>query len=190
MSFPIKVDKTPLAKATHLNIDDLVEPSNQDNAAHFSCIICMQVVLEPQECITCSTLLCKACIAKWLRSNPACPMKCKISPIFGRLERFVACHPRVLDYLNSMKFKCAFSEHGCSELLPYELALKHLKQCRNRTVKCTQHCGLSLQFKDRQDHKKKCQNFKIQCKTCKGNYYPNQAHFVKHVCEENIGNPK
>lgn len=93
---------------THLNIENLVEEDKEkrERANFFVCAICAMVVKDAQECDSCQSLFCAACIQPWAQNNDSCPKKCKGNDAV----EFRAMHRYVKQDLLSLKFKCGAPE--------------------------------------------------------------------------------
>jgi hypothetical protein len=98
-----------------------------------TCKICLELVIDPLECSTCSTIFCKICISKCDK----CPIKCN-----GRTFRKVK-NRSTLSILEHLKVFCA----RCFKLLKYNQLLDHLTNlCGKLIVKCTnQECTAEVE---------------------------------------------
>ena len=71
----------------------------------FQCNICLDLVMNPIECNSCSKLFCKECIESWLKSskNHECPNKHTFSKK-GKLDEWIQ------PALNRIFIKCPFKD--------------------------------------------------------------------------------
>lgn len=124
---------------------------HKEKVQFFQCPICQNVVKDPLECSGCSSLFCKLCIAPWMRENFNCPKKCKgdAHVKFREINRFV------MNELQDLRLKCP--HQACAEVNVYTEAIKHLGNCSQVMIRCTQGCGLGILGRDMEYHiKKQC----------------------------------
>ena len=85
------------------------------------CAICMDLVMTPVECETCSKLFCKDCIDNWLKNSNECPNK---HPFVKKekLDDWIKIE------LGRIFIKCPYI--GCGSDYAYKHWTKHVKKCR------------------------------------------------------------
>lgn len=91
----------------------------------FQCNICLDLVMNPIECNSCSKLFCKECIESWLKSskNHECPNKHTFSKK-GKLDEWIQ------PALNRIFIKCPFKD--CNNEYAYSTWANHIKVCPNK----------------------------------------------------------
>ena len=85
------------------------------------CAICMDLVMTPVECETCSKLYCKECIDNWLKNSNECPNK---HPFVKKqqLDEWIKVE------LGRIFIKCPY--YGCGSDYAYQYWTGHVKKCR------------------------------------------------------------
>jgi hypothetical protein len=170
---------------TNLQLDvSLVTKEYMDLAEELKCPICLNLVLKPKECKSCSTVFCGNCIDEWCkkksnnlfssRSSPACPMKCAVyveSPI----------NKRFLNIINKIKVMCPNTTLGCNEILPYEETMKHVRSCNYIEYKCV-GCSFSAKKSAVELHVKTCADLTEPCQLCKTEVLRKQKHMHTEIC--------
>jgi len=129
---------------------------------YFKCLICLQVVQDPQQCSQdrCDSLFCGVCITLWLKDHTDCP-NChdKFSPT-KLINRFV------MNSLNAYEFEC----ETCSQSYLYEKAREHNKKC-NLEYTCPLNCPGNLKFSSKDKIKNHLTNtcgvVNLWCSVCK-----------------------
>ena len=98
--------------------------NNDKLSPTLQCSICLDLVMEPVECNTCSKLFCKECIDNWLKQSNECPNK----HVFVKKLILDAWIKPILDkiYIN-----CPYKD--CNSLYAYSTWANHLKRCACKT---------------------------------------------------------
>lgn len=98
---------------------------------YFSCMICLMVVEEPQECLECNQLTCKECLDGWqAKGEQTCP-GCRGSlNINSKLNRFVK------QSLDNIELNC----DSCSGQFKYENRRQHWEKCLVKYVCQVEGC--------------------------------------------------
>ena len=116
------------------------------------CPICSNVLIAPQDCITCDTSFCQACMEDYMArqgADPSCPLGC---PHF----KLKMAHKKVRQLLADLRIRCIFWPL-CQETLPYAKLMVHERElCVHNRVKCGK-CECWVRVQDRQRHEEKCQ---------------------------------
>jgi len=84
------------------------------------CAICMDLVMTPVECETCSKLYCKDCIDNWLKNSNECPNK---HPFAKKKE----LDDWIKKELGTIFLKCPYI--GCGSDYAYQYWTGHVKKC-------------------------------------------------------------
>jgi len=84
------------------------------------CAICMDLVMAPVECETCSKLYCKDCIDNWLKNSNECPNK---HPFAKKKE----LDDWIKKELGTIFLKCPYI--GCGSDYAYQYWTGHVKKC-------------------------------------------------------------
>ena len=141
--------------------------NQEDYQDEFTCIICHNMVFDPQECLECKKWFCKNCIEKWLRSKQ---IGYRICPHCQVEYKGTKLHPLIVEkILNRVTFQC--KECKSESKFSYYDYLNHLKsQCPKYFFKCPNKCAESRIFTKKQlnEHIKKaeCPNGFSTCDKC------------------------
>ena len=84
------------------------------------CPICLDLVMEPVECLNCTKLFCKECITNWLNHSRQCPNKHSFIKK-AKLDDWVN------DILKKIFIKCPYN--GCNSSYAYTTWINHTKKC-------------------------------------------------------------
>jgi hypothetical protein len=117
------------------------------------CLICRNILLDPEECSQCQRGYCSTCLNKM---NPIkCPT-CK-NPNFG------PAHIQTKFNLNQLKFKFA----SCDCMIPYADYFTHDINCMKNKVKCpNKNCIEFFNKEDVEVHKRVCTMKSVTCPFC------------------------
>jgi hypothetical protein len=85
------------------------------------CAICLDLVMSPVECETCTKLFCKDCIDNWLLN---CANECPNKHPFKKIEEL---DEWIKIALGKIFIKCPFN--GCKEDYNYKYWMNHVKKC-------------------------------------------------------------
>ena len=84
----------------------------------FTCIICLDIIIEPTMCIKCKHVYCKQCIKKWCKINSKCPNRCENPEYQNCLD--------IMKLLSKLSFNCK----KCKNVISYDEMEKHfLSKC-------------------------------------------------------------
>ena len=84
-----------------------------------TCMICLDIIIEPMICMSCHHSFCNNCINKWLKIDHKCPNRCKILNYQNDLE------------LNKLLSKLKFGCEKCKKVINYDEMMKHfLSKCQ------------------------------------------------------------
>ena len=128
---------TNQARAIKLNLfdeDDLpcypIYEVFNEKFPDFICQICLSFVLDPVECLTCSSIFCRKCLYEYTLYSKHCPNRCDINyrPV-NRILKNIIC---------AVKVPCIYFHKGCKEILTFETYDTHLKQCDFNPYMCNQ----------------------------------------------------
>ena len=135
----------------------------------FICQICLFFVIDPVECLTCSSIFCKKCLYEYTLYSKHCPNRCDIN--YRPVNRILK------NLINSVKVPCIYYHKGCREILTYETFYSHVKICEFSPYMCNQcyfvdvkenienHCNICQklnEFKDFSNNNKK----RFICRHC------------------------
>jgi hypothetical protein len=125
------------------------------------CMICDDVLEDPQECCHCQINYCAECIHSWQVRENTCP-GCRQTVKLQRAHRYVR------NELDQLMIFCANKEKGCEKTVMLEvLAVHENKECGFRTVEC-EHCEEKICFKDGEKHRLNCRKLTFKCEFCGG----------------------
>ena len=84
-----------------------------------SCLICLDIIIEPIECMSCHHSFCNSCIHKWLSNKKICPNRCRNTNFQNSSE--------INKLLSKIKFNCK----KCKNVIFYDEMIKHyLSKCK------------------------------------------------------------
>lgn len=137
------------------------------------CMICLEVLEDPHECLKCQTSFCHTCITDWSSKKNTCPNHCEL--VLQRSHKFLRSE------LNKLQLKCINSNEGCDQISSLESMAQHESLCQFTKIKCINaDCPVNLQRSQIESHLKECQYREILCERCKASYYFNKAD--EHKC--------
>ena len=151
---------TNQARAIKLNLfdeDDLpcypIYEVFNEKFPDFICQICLSFVLDPVECLTCSSIFCRKCLYEYTLYSKHCPNRCDINyrPV-NRILKNIIC---------AVKVPCIYFHKGCKEILTFETYDTHLKQCDFNPYMCNQ-CYLVDVRENIENHCKICNKIKTE----------------------------
>lgn len=123
-----------------------------------SCPICLNILLDPICCKSCSLPMCSKCCKDWVSKNNSCPNRCK-SFVESPLDRLAS------KFLSSIKLKCANHEQSCDKILSYDNFISHLLQCEFTNVTC-KSCFKHFPSSLIKNHLNICEEKPIFCEKC------------------------
>ena len=104
----------------YINEENLIKDQIYQNLeGSITCIICLDIIIEPIMCIKCQNVYCKKCIQNWSKINNKCPNRCQnpsyqICVSIGKL-------------LSKLYFNCKY----CKSIINYNDMEKHfLSKCQ------------------------------------------------------------
>ena len=139
----------------------------------FICQICLSFVLDPVECLTCSSIFCRKCLYEYTLYSKHCPNRCDIN--YRPVNRILK------NLISAVKVPCIYFHKGCKEILTFEIYDTHLKQCEFNPYMCNQ-CYLVDVKENIENHCKICQKLKIE----KDFSNSNQRRFICKHCNLDI----
>ena len=128
----------------------------------FKCSICTNILDTPVLTECCGQHFCEACLEKWLKGKSVgtCP-HCRAKN-FNR----IVSQP-ILREINELEVYCSNRNNGCKEIITYGALAKHVINCPQGIVECTNKCGKILLRKDLEEHcKQKCSHRIVHCELC------------------------
>lgn len=157
--------------------EDLICEESRNLLSEFTCVICTNIVVNPEVCKTCQNLFCKKCINEAIKVNRKCPYKCSYyTP--------VEIPKSTKNILNKLNLKCPNSNIGCPETILYENISNHLKNCTFLKYKC-EFCDFNGTLSKCKEHSKNCQFSLITCLKCEDKIKKNETH-EKDNCISNL----
>ena len=142
------------------------------------CPICMNLLLQPQDCLACDTSFCQACIADYIAHNSQQQQQNRLGQQW-QLEDIVVCplgcpelylkpcHKRTKQKLNQLKINCRFTD--CDVVVSYSKLPEHEMLCRYNIQRCKNFelCRATIHTNDMAQHLSQCRGARLQCKYCK-----------------------
>lgn len=103
----------------YINEENLIKDQiYQDLESSITCIICLNIIIEPMICMNCQNIYCKKCIQNWSKINNKCPNRCENSNYQKCIE--------TSKLLSKLNFNC---KH-CNSIINYDEMEKHyLSKC-------------------------------------------------------------
>ena len=84
-----------------------------------TCLICLDIIIDPIVCMSCHHSFCNSCIHKWLSNKKICPNRCGNTKYQNNLE--------IKKLLSKIKFSCK----KCKNAIFYDEMIKHcLSKCK------------------------------------------------------------
>lgn len=112
-----------------MNIKNVVTDGKTPVKKELQCALCHAILVQPMKCKDCKQHYDQACLNKFCRETGACPLQCK-------KPKFVFIAKEVEKALNDVKFTCVYKDLGCEQILTYQQAMNHDKECPFGLVKC------------------------------------------------------
>jgi hypothetical protein len=141
----------------------------------FKCGVCRLVLRDPQITECCGKNACHSCIIKVAEEGGPCPIPgCGCQKVKINFNRGLRS-----DILESAVY-CQSKEAGCEWVGKLDELTKHLKEvCPFVEEECQYLCGVRIQRKEVEDHKKVCKRLPIECHQCREMY--ERCHHTDHV---------
>lgn len=106
-----------------VSIEQITDEKLQAMNHLFKCQICFQVLDDPIECPTCSSLFCRGCIKTYQKSKRnECVMRCS-------LRQLTPANRTLRKLLEELVFVCNNQANGCDLKIPYEGLTSHHAEC-------------------------------------------------------------
>ncbi|BFZ02894.1 hypothetical protein BsWGS_05934 [Bradybaena similaris] len=113
------------------------------------CGVCMNVLDTPYE-TPCRHVFCRECILKAVKENKKCPV-CRAHCCTEKQCKEVL--PLVQNLINKLTMRCDNFDNGCTDLIPKEFFLDHVKSCGYAMVQCRfKNCGQYMLKRDCENH--------------------------------------
>ncbi|CAK65696.1 unnamed protein product (macronuclear) [Paramecium tetraurelia] len=145
----------------------IVNPNNLNK--NLICVICEQLVWDPNECSQCQNNFCSICINEWLKKKKNCPFECT------KRMQLNAPHRILRNQISELQVKCV--NKGCPKEMQLQNLESHLKQCEYIETKCPYPDCL---FKDSlikiEPHKTSCEHRTRVCQKCLETYKVKDNH--------------
>jgi hypothetical protein len=136
------------------------------------CMICLDVLEDPQECQTCQTSFCSSCIQSWSKKKNSCPNTCEL-----KLQR---SHKFLRSELDKLQITCIFKDEGCLEVIRLESIEAHEKTCDFSLTSCLNDCGFKDIRRNIKNHEDICDYRQVKCVDCSSKYILAKAN--EHSC--------
>ena len=118
------------------------------------CSICMNILIDPIQCLNCEQSVCRKCISNTFRKK--CPTCSK--------TEFTNVSDDVRFTLEKLQLKCPYR---CNKIIPYKDYFSHSTKCENKEVKCKNiDCDFKCKRKNMFEHIKTCKHRYLTCKYC------------------------
>ena len=179
-----------------INFYDTENLINIESTEDLICPICFYIFNNPESCSDKknSHSFCKDCINNYLKNNNNCPT-CKLN-FEHKIKK------EINEELNKLSFKCTFKKEGCKEIMPYNIYLKHVNNCKyftgeyecnikkyNYNNKDFENCGFIGNKTEIENHFKICGFINYNCLFCKEKILTkNLEEHVKNKCKLRIIN--
>jgi hypothetical protein len=167
-----------------INMEDLLIPidnviDQKFNAELYQCMLQFHLPLEPIQCETCDSLICKLCLQALQVKDDKCPT-CREKLKTKGISRLIKVT------LSNFTIKCLNT--GCKDEITYDKFIQHYITCNYtpREAECT-GCNNIIKttnsLKEITEHNKNC-NFKDICKFCFKSIFHKDMEKHYEVCEE------
>ena len=102
-----------------INENSLVKDEIYKNfESSITCLICLDIIIEPTMCIKCKNVYCRQCIKNWTKINSKCPNRCENPEYQNCLD--------IGQLLSKLNFSCK----NCKNIINYNEMEKHcLSKC-------------------------------------------------------------
>ena len=103
----------------YINGNSIVKDEIYKNfESSITCIICLDIIIEPTMCMKCKNVYCKQCIKDWSKHNTKCPNRCE-NPEYQNCKD-------LSQLLSKLNFNCK----KCNNIINYNEMEKHyLSKC-------------------------------------------------------------
>lgn len=103
----------------YINENSIVKDEIYKNfESSITCIICLDIIIEPMMCVKCKNVYCKQCINNWTKINNKCPNRCENPKYQNCLD--------IRALLSKLSFNCK----NCKNIINYNEMEKHcLSKC-------------------------------------------------------------
>ena len=104
----------------YLNEDNVVKDELYKTfESSITCIICLDIIIEPTMCMKCQNVYCKECIKNWSKIDGKCPNRCENS-------NYQKCKS-INELLSKINFNCK----NCKNIINYNEVEKHcISKCQ------------------------------------------------------------
>ena len=128
----------------------------------FKCGVCRLVLRDPHITECCGKNACHSCIARVAEHGGPCPIPgCGCQQVKINFNRGLRS-----DILESRVY-CQLKEAGCEWVGKLDELRRHLKEkCPFVEEECQYRCGVKIQRKAVEDHKKVCKRLPVECHQC------------------------
>lgn len=141
-----------------------------------TCAICIQLVVDPKECIGCDKLHCSPCLDRVKATDNKCPnCRCSLN-LKGMNRNFKEA------VYDKLRLKCCNFDHGCEIILLGSLQ-KHESECHFTRAICGL-CNVEIFLRDLDDHTQGCEHRLVQCEHCKHNFKFKDLESHHGICED------
>ena len=130
------------------------------------CSICQEVPNDPRLCKNKDHFFCLAHISRHLNENSqTCPV-CRDPLTSETLRRPTGF---LKNYLDDLKIKCDYHDHGCPDVVRLENLPRHVCQCEFAPVMCgNEGCGMVVSKRDKENHETNFCQFRVaKCHDCR-----------------------
>ena len=179
---------------------NLVLDNFKDMSKDLICSVCYFIPLNPYICSKCEKIICKECYEIYKK----CPFRCKystFSPINNRILKNLMekiefkcinkkCNNIILykDYKNHILFNCEYSEYECKLCKNFKgiknECFLHFNECGLNEIYC-KFCNNKIKNYLLEEHMRKCENEKTNCKYCYKLYLRKDLEFHENFeCDD------
>ena len=154
---------------------------NDSNTAYFdnfTCIICLEVLQEPVQCVKNEHYFCKKCITKHLKRSQTCPL-CQDNLTYETLRPIPRAVANILEQFQSQR--CKYASRGCTSAVRREALSSHHEECDFAPVKCSyDSCEATVNRQDLVSHQQACEFRSVTYNDCQEAM--RQREYRKHPC--------
>jgi hypothetical protein len=140
------------------------DDSNTAYFDNFTCIICLEVLQEPVQCVKNEHYFCKKCITKHLKRSQTCHLY-QDNLTLETLRPIPRAVANILEQFQSAR--CRYVSRGCTSAVRREALLSHQEECGFAPVQCSHDgCEATVNRQDLVSHQQACEFRSVTCNDC------------------------
>ena len=144
----------------------------------FTCVICLEVLREPVQCVRNEHYFCNKCITEHLTQSKTCPV-CRDGLTCETLRPISRVVANLLEQFQSQK--CRYANRGCTSELRQDNVSSHHEVCGYAPVPCSHEgCQDTVNRQDLASHQLFCEFRSVSCDDCRE--VMSQKEYRKHPC--------